>query len=130
MMAGQIRVLIADDHPAVRSALLAYLEMTDDVAVIGEASDGDEAVELARQLCPDVVLMDYNMPRMNGDEATRRIMAVCPGSRVVGLSMYGTEFGGRMREAGAITSVAKGVDPDVLVEALRMAVQCPVNKPR
>jgi DNA-binding NarL/FixJ family response regulator len=129
-MAGRIRVLIADDHPAVRSALQAYLETTKDVVVIGEAADGDEAVQLAGQLCPDVVLMDYNMPRMDGAEATRRIMAVSPHSRVVGLSMHGTEFGGRMRDAGAITSVAKGVDPEVLVEAVRMAVQCPVKKPR
>ena len=129
-MVERIRVLIADDHAAVRSALQAYLETIEDVAVIGEAADGDEAVELVRRLCPDVVLMDYDMPRMNGDEATRRIMAVCPQSRVVGLSMHGTEFGGRMRDAGAITSVAKGVDLEVLVEAVRMAVHCPVNKPR
>jgi DNA-binding NarL/FixJ family response regulator len=126
-MCRPIRVLIVDDHAAVRSALAGLFDAAGEVEVVGVASDGPSALELASRLHPDAVLMDYDMPGMNGAEAARRIMAALPQTRVVGLSMHGTEFGGRMREAGAITTVAKGVELEVLVEALRMAVECPVN---
>jgi len=68
-----IRVLVADDHPIVRSGIVALLESADDIEVVGTASTGLEAVELALQLGPDIVLMDLRMPGIEGDEATARI---------------------------------------------------------
>ncbi len=129
-MSRRVRVLIVDDHAAVLGALAGLLETVGDLEVVGEAADGGEALELVSQLVPDVVLMDYDMPRMSGAETTRRLLAQFPEIRVVGLSMHGTEFGGQMRDAGAITTVAKGVDLDVLVEAIGMALEYPVGKPR
>ncbi|HEX3678302.1 MAG TPA: response regulator transcription factor, partial [Galbitalea sp.] len=73
-----IRVLVADDHPIVRSGIVALLQTTEDVDVVGEAATGDHAVELALELAPDVVLMDLRMPGIDGDEATARILAERP----------------------------------------------------
>jgi DNA-binding NarL/FixJ family response regulator len=83
-----IRVLVADDHPIVRSGIVALLQTAADVEVVGEASTGLEAVELARVLTPDVVLMDLRMPGIDGDEATARILAEQPGVRVLILTTY------------------------------------------
>jgi DNA-binding NarL/FixJ family response regulator len=83
-----IRVLVADDHPIVRSGIVALLQTAVDVEVVGEASTGLEAVELARSVAPDVVLMDLRMPGIDGDEATARILAEQPGVRVLILTTY------------------------------------------
>jgi DNA-binding NarL/FixJ family response regulator len=83
-----IRVLVADDHPIVRSGIVALLQTAADVEVVGEASTGLEAVELARSVTPDVVLMDLRMPGIDGDEATARILAEQPGVRVLILTTY------------------------------------------
>jgi DNA-binding NarL/FixJ family response regulator len=83
-----IRVVVADDHPIVRSGIVALLQTADDVEVVGEASTGDEAVELALELSPDVVLTDLRMPGINGDEATARILAQRPDTRVLILTTY------------------------------------------
>jgi DNA-binding NarL/FixJ family response regulator len=83
-----IRVLVADDHPIVRSGLVALLESADDVAVVGVAANGEEAVARAIELEPDIVLMDLRMPGIDGDEATARILAEKPGIRVVILTTY------------------------------------------
>ncbi|HUG89736.1 MAG TPA: response regulator transcription factor [Planctomycetaceae bacterium] len=120
-MSRPIRVLIADDHPMVRSALASFLEGLGDVEIVGQAEDGDEAAELVPKLQPDVVLMDYSMPRMNGAEATRRIVASCPNVRVVGLSFHAAEFGEQMCQAGAVACVTKSSDLDELVAAVRIA---------
>jgi DNA-binding NarL/FixJ family response regulator len=83
-----IRVLVADDHPVVRSGIVALLSAAADMEVIGEATDGLEAVATAIELEPDVVLMDLRMPGIDGDEATARILAARPGIRVVILTTY------------------------------------------
>jgi DNA-binding NarL/FixJ family response regulator len=85
---GAIRVLIADDHPIFRDGMRSLLESVPGFEVIGEASTGEEAVRLAAELAPDVVLMDIGMPAMNGIEATRALLDVCPPARVVVLTMY------------------------------------------
>ena len=83
-----IRVLVADDHPIVRSGIVALLEAAPDVEVVGQASTGPEAVELAIALEPAIVLMDLRMPGIDGDEATARILAERPGVRVLILTTY------------------------------------------
>jgi DNA-binding NarL/FixJ family response regulator len=83
-----VRVLIADDHPLFREGMRGRLDRVGDVAVVGEAASGDEAVELARKLAPDVVLMDIKMPGLNGIEATREIMRASPQVGVLMLTMF------------------------------------------
>ncbi len=83
-----IRVVVADDHPIVRAGIVALLQDADDVRVVGQASDGDEAVATVLAERPDVVLMDLRMPGCNGDEATARILAREPGIRVLILTTY------------------------------------------
>ena len=85
---GPVRVLLADDHSVVRRDLSLMLAAADGLEVVGEATDGADAVERAKELKPDVVLMDFSMPRLNGVEATRRVTAEVPGTKVIGLSMY------------------------------------------
>jgi len=82
-----LRVLLVDDHEIFREGLMSILEEVDGIQVVGEASDGAQAVEKARDLQPDVVLMDINLPAMNGIEATRKITAKMPDIRIIGLSV-------------------------------------------
>ena len=86
-----IRVLIVEDHHLVRQGIRALLEKADDMLVVGEARDGQEAVELAEKLTPDVIVMDLSMPRLNGNQATERVRALRLPSQVVILSMYSDE---------------------------------------
>jgi DNA-binding NarL/FixJ family response regulator len=86
-----IRVLIADDHDVVRTGLRLLLEQQDDIEVVGEACDGQEALDLAVQLAPDILLMDITMPCMDGNEATCRVCALGLPTRVVILSMHSDE---------------------------------------
>jgi two-component system NarL family response regulator len=83
-----ITVLIVDDHPLFRDGVAALLGKQDDIAVVGEASNGLEAVSLAQELKPDVILMDLQMPGLNGTDATRQILSILPGSRVLMLTTY------------------------------------------
>ena len=85
-----IRVLLADDHTIVREGLRALLAEESDFEVVGEASDGREAVALVEELAPDVVVMDLAMPKLNGVDATARIRKACPDTQVVVLSMHAT----------------------------------------
>ncbi len=119
---GVIRVLLADDHVVMRQGLSLLLGDEPDIEIIAEASDGEEAVELARRLRPDVVLMDFSMPRMDGVEATRTIHGELPEIRIIGLSMYEeADRASAMRHAGAVAYLTKSGKPDVLLAAIRSA---------
>jgi DNA-binding NarL/FixJ family response regulator len=86
-----IRVIVADDHHLVRQGIRALLEKADDIEVVGEAADGQEAVELVKRLAPDVLVMDIAMPRLNGNQALGRVRALGVAPQVVILSMYSDE---------------------------------------
>ncbi|MDT8335095.1 MAG: response regulator transcription factor, partial [Desulfurivibrionaceae bacterium] len=83
-----ISVLLADDHKIMRAGLRSLLEKSPEVSVVAEADDGRQAVQLAGQLRPDVVVMDVSMPKLNGIEATRQIMAELPETKIIALSMH------------------------------------------
>ncbi|EKP95744.1 response regulator [Thermaerobacter subterraneus] len=119
-----IRVLVCDDHAILRDGIRTLLEAHPDIAVVGEAADGREAVELARRLQPDVVLLDIGMPGMNGIEATRAILKQRPETRVLILSMHDNEeYIFPILEAGAAGYVLKRSAATELVSALRAVVQ-------
>ncbi len=114
------RVLIADDHPLVRQGLRAVLDATDDLEVVGEAADGPEAVTLALEQSPDVVLLDLQMPGLHGIEAMRQILARRPATAVLVLTMFeedDTVFAAV--GAGAAGYLLKGADGVDIVSAVR-----------
>jgi len=119
-----IRVLIADDHPVVRRGLGALLSTVDGFEVVGEATDGAEAVREAQLLRPDVVLMDVRMPDLDGVEATRRIRKAVPDTHVLMLTMYdddATVF--TAMQAGARGYLLKGAEQDDITDAIRAVVR-------
>ena len=87
-----VNILIADDHALFRQGLRRILESLNQVTVVGEASDGNEAVQLARETNPDIILMDVSMPHLNGLEATQRIKRILPDIRIILLTMYEDNF--------------------------------------
>jgi CheY-like chemotaxis protein len=116
----KIRVLLADDHAVLRAGMTSLLNDEPDIEVVGEAWDGQMAVELAVDLQPDVILMDVTMPRLNGIEATRRIMAQLPRVRIIGLSMHEQEsMAVAMRRAGAKAYLTKDGRCETLIDAIR-----------
>ena len=119
-----IRVLLADDHGVVRDGLARLLGSVPDIEVVAAASDGDQAVELAREHRPDVVLMDLRMPRMGGSEATRRLLESDPAMHVVILTSFSErdEILGAL-DAGAIGYLLKDAEPDELIRGVRAAAQ-------
>jgi signal transduction histidine kinase len=115
-----IRVLVADDHALFRDGLARMLMKESDLKVIGLAKDGQEAIELAQKLTPDVILMDISMPGVNGIEATRAIKHERPDIRIIGLSMYeDQERAQAIKEAGATDYKTKGCEASELVAAIR-----------
>ena len=122
--AKALRILLADDHAMVRQGLRSILDTYRDISVVGEAADGEEAVEMAGLLTPDVIVMDVNMARLDGIEATRRIKASWPGTIVVGLSVSTrAQVESRLLEAGASCYVSKEAAGDQLYDAILTAVQ-------
>lgn len=119
-MSKLIRVLIADDHPVVRQGLAAFLVPRNGVEVVGEAENGREALDLARALQPDVVLMDMLMPELNGAEATRLIVEQVPGARVLILTSFSAiDNLAETLSAGALGYLLKESQPDDLLQAIR-----------
>lgn len=118
----RVRVLVADDHPVVRLGIVGMLLDQEDLEVVGQAHDGAEAISLAEELGPDVVLMDLRMPVLDGVEATRRIASCTGGARVVVLTTYDTD-GDILRavEAGAIGYLLKDSPRDDILAAVRAA---------
>jgi DNA-binding NarL/FixJ family response regulator len=116
------RVLIVDDQALVRAGFRLILESEDDLEIAGEAADGDEAVDSARRLRPDVVLMDVRMPRVDGVEATRRILAADASRvRVIMLTTFDLdEYVYAALQAGACGFLLKDVTPEHLVDAIRL----------
>jgi DNA-binding NarL/FixJ family response regulator len=115
-----IRVLLADDQPLIRAGFRMLLEEQPDITVIAEAADGDEAIHLTRQLRPDVVLMDVRMPRTDGIEATRRIVAEFPDARVLVLTTYDLdEYAFTALRYGASGFLLKDARPADLADAIR-----------
>ena len=119
---AKVTVLVADDHPLFRSALISFLASEVNIEVVGEAKNGEQAVELAREHRPRVVVMDVNMPGMDGVEATRRILAENGATRIVILTA-GTDEGTAEAAvgAGAFAYVLKGRETEEIFEAILSA---------
>ena len=119
-MNSKIRILIADDHTLLRTGICAILEDEPDMQIVGEASDGREAVRLASQLKPHVMLMDIAMPLLNGLEATRQIKREHPEINILVLTMYDNEeYFRQMLEVGASGYIIKRAAASELVSAIR-----------
>jgi DNA-binding NarL/FixJ family response regulator len=120
LTASRLRILVADDHTVYRKCLIRLLHEWPGLDVVGDAEDGLQAVELAMLLHPDVVLMDVDMPRMNGIEATRQIVKALPEVRVIGLSMGNHEdIVAQMLAAGAVFYFMKDGPMEQLLAALQ-----------
>jgi CheY-like chemotaxis protein/anti-sigma regulatory factor (Ser/Thr protein kinase) len=119
----KIRLILADDHSVVRQGLSTVLGSEADIEVVGLAANGQEAVDLARKLFPDVILMDISMPTLNGEEATRIILNEFPDICIIGLSMFEeAERAQAMRDAGASDYLTKSGPIEELVAAIRKGV--------
>jgi len=122
-MSNPTSIIIVDDHEVVRRGIRAYLDILPEFEVVGEASSGEEAIQMVMELIPDVVLMDLIMPGMNGIETTRQIKKISPRTQVVVLTSYHEDahiF--PALKAGAISYILKDMKMDKLVEALHRAV--------
>ncbi len=118
------RILIADDHTMIRDGLKALINRQADMEVVGRAENGQRAIELARELQPDVILMDVRMPVMDGIEAACQILSEMPGVKILALSMYTDNgFIKGMMHAGARGYIAKDSDPEELYKAIRNAAK-------
>ena len=117
--ANPIRVLVADDHPVFRRGMRAILGVEPDTELAGEATDGQQALDMALELRPDVILMDLNMPKVSGIEATRRIVQASPHTAILMLTMFEDDDSvfAAMR-AGAHGSVLKGADGAATLRAI------------
>jgi len=119
-VSATIRVVLADDHAVVRTGLAQLLASTDDIEVVGQAGDGAEALAVAREVEPDVVVMDLQMPGVDGVEATRQVLAELPGTQVVVLTSYSDSA--RIvaaLDAGAVGYLLKDADPEDVLDGVR-----------
>lgn len=116
----KIRILLAEDHVVVREGTRELIQHEDDMEVVGEAGDGQEAVELAPRTRPDVIIMDVNMPRLNGIEATKQIKAAMPSTAILILTAYDNDqYVTALLEAGAAGYLLKNIKGRELIEAIR-----------
>ena len=116
----KIRVVIADDHAVVREGTRSLLEREDDLEVVGEAGDGEEAASLIETIRPDVAIIDIAMPRLNGVEVTRRVKPICPSTAILILTAYDDdEYVFALLEAGAAGYLLKDADSKEVVGAVR-----------
>jgi NarL family two-component system response regulator LiaR len=119
----KIRLLLVDDHEVVRQGLSCFLGQCPDIEIVGEASDGSSAITQAKQLLPDVVIMDILMPGMTGIEATRILSSEVPEVHVIALSMNNdAATADAARKAGALAYCCKTDSPNILIQAIRAAV--------
>lgn len=118
--AGLIKVLLVDDHELVRIGIKKILEDVNGIRVVGTAGSGEEATKLVRELNPDVILMDVQMPGIGGLEATRKMLRYDPGLRILALTVCNDEpYPSRFLQAGAAGYITKGCDPDEMIRAIR-----------
>ena len=123
-MTSEIKLMIVDDHDMVRKGLKAYLLTEPDFTITGEASNGREAITLASEVKPDVILMDLIMPEMTGIEATREIMATLPHTKIIIItSFYDDEQVFPAIEAGAFSYLLKTASADEIISTIRKALQ-------
>jgi DNA-binding NarL/FixJ family response regulator len=116
---GKIRIIIADDHQLFRNGLKILLNSFQDFEVTGEASNGEEFLKLIKNMAADIALMDINMPEMDGVEATRKALKICPSINIIALSMYGEEeYYYKMVDAGAKGFLLKDSDISEVKEAI------------
>ena len=118
-----IRVVIADDHALIREGLAKLLELEDDIEVLGEAGDGQGAINLARRYKPDVILMDINMPGTDGITATRVIKREMPHTRIIALTVYEDEQVVEMVKAGVSAYILKDVAAQELISTIRRVME-------
>jgi two-component system, NarL family, response regulator NreC len=117
---NKLQIFLADDHVVVREGLKTLINAQPDMIVIGEAGDGQDAWQQARECQPDVVIMDITMPDVNGVQATERLKRVCPAIKVLALSVHeDTSYLRQLLAAGATGYVLKHVAADVLIQAIR-----------
>jgi two-component system, NarL family, nitrate/nitrite response regulator NarL len=120
---GQIKLLLVDDHPVVRKGIASFLSSRENLVIVGEAGDGQEALRKAREVLPDLALVDIDLPRMDGLAVTEALHKELPQIKVLIFSMYGnTEYVLRILQSGARGYVLKDSSPELLVEAIE-AVQ-------
>jgi NarL family two-component system response regulator LiaR len=123
-MTEMISILITDDHALVRQGVRDFLELQPDFTIAGEAGSGEEAVRMAAELAPDVVLMDLVMPGMGGVEATRQVKQASPRSQIIVLTSYHEdEYIFPALRAGALSYVLKDIGPDELADTIRKAAR-------
>ena len=122
-MSEKITLLLVDDHSIVRIGLKALINYQNDMSVVGEAKNGEEAINLVRQLQPDVVIMDLMMPKLNGADATRQILSEFPDTKIIILTSYGTSADlARAVANGAAGAQIKDAPPESLLAAIRSVV--------
>lgn len=120
----KIRIVIADDHKMVRKGLIVLLEEYDDIEIVAEVGDGEHAYHVCHESCPDVILMDILMPRINGIDATKNIREICPHTQIIALtSSVDDEHIQQALQAGAISYILKDVSASELANAIRRASQ-------
>lgn len=125
---ANIRVMIADDIERVRQDLRTFLTLSGDIEIVGEARDGGEAIRLAEDLCPQVVLMDLEMPVMDGYEATHQVKILQPSCRVIALTIHAGEAEEkRAFQAGVDDFIVKGTPLEILLRSIRTAAAEPKN---